>query len=144
MVLQVLGLIAAIPAVGLAFVAQLVLAKWTDTIKQLSGWGLFLFAIIFIVKGFKLRAAAKAEQVAAKHAPTARPDESVDVSPRTVAGGEVAPASPAGFTVGTVEERAKGEIAGLTGGPAPAPNTVHHSRTHGTRTLSSPCSSFRA
>ncbi len=122
---QVLGLIAAIPAVGLAFVAQLVLANWKDTIKKLSGWGLFVFALIFIIKGFKRRAAAKAEQVAAaNHLSTARPDESVDVSPSTVAGGEIAPASPVGFTVGTAEERAKDEIVGLTGNPAP--HTVHH------------------
>lgn len=100
------------------------LSKWTDTIKKLSGWGLFVFALIFIIKGFKLRAAAQSETEAkAKREARARPDEPVDESldiPEAPAGTDVA---STGFTVGTAEERAKGETTGLTG--APVTSSVH-------------------
>ena len=110
---QVLGLIAATPAVGLAFLAQRVLENYTDIIKRLSGWGLFVFAMIFLIKGFKLRAAAKAAPVTARAAetPAADPgDVSIEVTGSPKGGG--------GFTVGSQEERAKGEVEGLTGGAA--------------------------
>jgi hypothetical protein len=109
---QVLGLIAAIPALGLAFLAQRVLADFTDIIKRLSGWGLFVFAMIFLIKGFKLRAAAKAAPIAPRAAaPITPPANAADVSL------EVAdsPKTGAGFTVGTPAERSKGEVEGLTG-----------------------------
>jgi hypothetical protein len=111
---QVLGLIAATPAVGLAFLAQRVLENYTDIIKRLSGWGLFVFAMIFLIKGFKLRAAAKAAPVTARapaETPAADPgDVSIEVTGSPKGGG--------GFTVGSQEERAKGEVEGLTGGAA--------------------------
>lgn len=128
-----LGLIAALPAVGLAFVAQLVLEKFTSTIKRLSGWGLFVFAIIFLVKGAKLRAAAKAEEAAGKLGAAASQDVSVEVVPTHPAApaADSKPPNATGFTVGTPEERVRGETTGLTGERAAATGMV---RCAGSRT----------
>lgn len=120
---QVLGSIAAIPAVGLAFLAQRVLENFKDIIKQLSGWGLFFFACIFLVKGVKLRAAAKAPPATARapaQAPTTDPaDISVEVTG--------SPKGEGGFTVGSLDERAKGEVEGLTGGAGGPPDRARAS-----------------
>jgi len=119
----VLGLIAAIPAVGLAFLAQEVLPKFQDTIKKLSGWGLFVFAMIFIIKGFKLRAAARAaEALSAGTAALAAAQSGAAVGTADVSvevGGTEGEGTPKpGFTVGSPEEREKGETTGLTGAAA--------------------------
>ena len=113
---QVLGLIAAVPAVALALVAQQVLQDFEDTLKNLSGYGLFVFALIFIVRGFKARAAAKAPPptpyaTGAEPGPRASAEvgaaEAVDASTE---------AGKTGFTVPTDDE-----VQPALGGTPPAP-----------------------
>ena len=101
---------------ALALVAQQVLQDFEDTLKNLSGYGLFVFALIFIVRGFKARAAAKAPPptpyaTGAEPGPRASAEvgaaEAVDVSTE---------AGKTGFTVPTDDE-----VQPALGGTPPAP-----------------------
>ena len=101
---------------ALALVAQQVLQDFEDTLKNLSGYGLFVFALIFVVRGFKARAAAKAPPptpyaTGAEPGPRASAEvgaaEAVDVSTE---------AGKTGFTVPTDDE-----VQPALGGSPPAP-----------------------